>query len=141
MSLLTFRCCCFYQMWHNVLLRRFFTFSCALMLKLNLAGEWLTDGFFDGCMVLSNAVVGAVPATWAVWHSTAVMIANVKEVLDTLKQAMPSSKPSRFRTFAKLLMANRKEVQQLLKHLQTLLGELEDFNEQTHTYADDSEDA
>ena len=31
----------------------FFTFSCALMLKLNLAGEWLNDNFFDVCMVCS----------------------------------------------------------------------------------------
>ena len=84
-------------------------------------------------------MVGAVPAIWAVYHSTTVMIANVKDVLDTLNEAMPSEKPGRFRTFVKLVMANRKEAQKLLKHLEALLDKLEKLNGASDAEDDDAD--
>ena len=101
----------------------FFTISCALMLKLNLAGEWLTDEFFDGCMTASNAIVGLIPAVWAVYHSVALMITNVQKVLDNLQGAMPEEKLSRCQIFKKLVFANKKEIMKLFKLLRKTLAD------------------
>eukprot|EP01045_Picozoa_sp_COSAG04_P002465 COSAG04_NODE_90_length_26856_cov_18.273723_21_plen_289_part_00 len=39
----------------------FFTMLCLLMLKLNLAGEWLAVGYFDTAIVASNAIAVVLP--------------------------------------------------------------------------------
>lgn len=83
----------------------FFTFSCTLMLKLNLAGEILQPAFFDckprqrlyccglekrhtntlifcvtDAMVTSNLIIGGIPVVWSVINSAKSIYENTLQV-------------------------------------------------------------
>eukprot|EP01052_Picozoa_sp_SAG31_P048143 SAG31_NODE_9945_length_1207_cov_1.052347_1_plen_239_part_10 len=83
----------------------FFTFSCTLMLKLNLAGEILQPAFFDckprqrlyccglekrhtntlifcvtDAMVTSNLIIGGIPVVWSVINSAKSIYGNTLQV-------------------------------------------------------------
>eukprot|EP01051_Picozoa_sp_SAG22_P012009 SAG22_NODE_1210_length_5162_cov_5.959905_2_plen_1558_part_00 len=123
----------------------FFTFSCALMLKLNLAGEWLEDEFFDVCMVLSNALVGAVPALWVVLQSVKSMVNNINSVVDKLTPLRPGQKRTcfdRIKLFLKIVLASKEHVQELCTQLEILLEILDGHepDDVQHDGDDDDDD-
>lgn len=44
----------------------FFTLLCLLMMKINLTGEWLGQGFYDSALASSNVVAAIIPTVIAV---------------------------------------------------------------------------
>ena len=122
----------------------FFTFSCALLLKLNLAGEFLPPGFYDVTMTASNLLIGLVPALWSVWHTISMLRRNTVEMTEHLIEANTLAKPgepklTRYQMLRKLLAANEKDLKRLFKDLRTIVG-VEDSDDEEEE-EDDSEEA
>eukprot|EP01050_Picozoa_sp_SAG11_P010579 SAG11_NODE_1067_length_5980_cov_2.560109_1_plen_426_part_00 len=64
----------------------FFTFLCVLMLKINMAGEFLSPQFFDWTMTISNLCIGALPAVLAVGRSMQIMLRNINRTLEMVNR-------------------------------------------------------
>jgi hypothetical protein len=122
----------------------FFTFSCALLLKLNLAGEFLSAEFFDVTMVTSNLLIGVFPAVWSVYHSAKVQCFKIIRTLDKIEEANEElggeQKLTRLQTLKKLLTSNKAEIQDLLKALKKLIGDDDNGDDNGDDEDDDNGD-
>eukprot|EP01050_Picozoa_sp_SAG11_P017439 SAG11_NODE_2518_length_3265_cov_1.241314_2_plen_602_part_00 len=128
----------------------FFTFSCALLLKLNLAGEFLSPDFYDITMTASNFIIGVLPAIWSVWHTCKVLKHNVTEMLDSLveanRRAKPEEKLTRLDMLKQLFRANKKQLKDLKRMLSDIAGvedesDLDDEEEAEDKNTEDTNEA